>query len=583
MRTQAYRTALAGAQAAAAVSSRREAFELYRRAVANVPDGLEPAELAALYQGYLGAAHDVDDVAVASEVAPLVRRYHLEAGMALEAATDLVTQAAAARRDLVGMDHKRRLLHQAQAELAALPPSPDRAAGEADILSMLGAFEVEAGRLDAAEEHLREARRLALVSSEPDTTGVDYLLAEVDILLGDVRPAFGRMLDLARNARAARNETAGVGVYRWAAVSAVRMMEHETAHLGVEEGLRYAAEIEQSYCRHSLASAAAQLAWAEGRWDDAVDSARIEVVEPGSARGRLGSRDSLGLVAMGRGEVADARALLEPSLGVLRESGEVGLYLGTLWGLAETDLVAGEPEAAFARCEEAMSLTAESGLRPMLVQFVVTGARSALAARRPVDAERWLERVTDRLQGWEAMAGPALDHASGLVRLATGSTGAARAALAAAVTGWDARGRTWEATWARLDLASCLVRMNRHADAVPLLREVETTADRLGSIPLRDRARTMLQRARSRTTVEEPWRPLTVREFEVARLVARGWTNNEIAEELSLAPRTVNAHLEHILGKLGVGRRAEVATWVSGIDGAPAAAGAGPEAVAARR
>jgi DNA-binding CsgD family transcriptional regulator/tetratricopeptide (TPR) repeat protein len=584
MRTQAYRAALAGAQGAAAISSRREAYELYRRAVANVPDGLGPAELAALYEGYLGAALDVDDIAVANEVSPLVRGHHLEAGMALEAAMDLVTMAATARRDLVDVERKRRLVLQAQDELMALEPSPDRHAGESEVHETLGAIELQAGRLDEAEARFREARRLALASSASDTTSVDYLLAEVALLRGDVRPALGRMLDLAREARAERRETMGVGAYRWAAVSAVRMMEHDTAHHAVEEGLRYAAEIEQSYCRHSLASASAQLAWAEGRWDDAVAIGRIEVVEPGSARGRLGSRDSLGLVAMGRGEVADARALLEPSLDVLRASGEVGLFLNTLWGLAETDLVAGEPEAAFRRCEEAVSLAAEPGLRPFLVQFVVTGARAAVAARRPADAERWVERLAERLEGWDAMARPALDHAAGLVRLATGSTGAARSALAAAVTGWDARGRVWEATWARLELATCLVRMNRHADAVPLVRDVEATADRLGSVPLRDRARTLLSRARSRATDDEPWRPLTVRELEVARLVAKGWTNNEIAEELSVAPRTVNAHLEHILGKLGVGRRAEVAAWVSGIDaGGGAGTASGVEAVAGRR
>ena len=45
LRAEAYRTALEGARAASAVSSRRESYELYRRAVANAPADLPPAEL----------------------------------------------------------------------------------------------------------------------------------------------------------------------------------------------------------------------------------------------------------------------------------------------------------------------------------------------------------------------------------------------------------------------------------------------------------------------------------------------------------------------------------------------------------
>jgi DNA-binding CsgD family transcriptional regulator len=58
---------------------------------------------------------------------------------------------------------------------------------------------------------------------------------------------------------------------------------------------------------------------------------------------------------------------------------------------------------------------------------------------------------------------------------------------------------------------------------------------------------------------------LTAREFEVARLIADGMTNAEIAGELSIAAKTASAHVEHILAKLGVSRRAEIASWVASI------------------
>ncbi|MFI5893565.1 helix-turn-helix transcriptional regulator [Actinoplanes sp. NPDC051513] len=57
---------------------------------------------------------------------------------------------------------------------------------------------------------------------------------------------------------------------------------------------------------------------------------------------------------------------------------------------------------------------------------------------------------------------------------------------------------------------------------------------------------------------------LSARELEVARLVAAGMTNREIAAELTIAPKTAAAHVEHIRAKLGVSRRAQIATWVAG-------------------
>jgi non-specific serine/threonine protein kinase len=47
----------------------------------------------------------------------------------------------------------------------------------------------------------------------------------------------------------------------------------------------------------------------------------------------------------------------------------------------------------------------------------------------------------------------------------------------------------------------------------------------------------------------------------VAVLIARGLTNREIATELVLAERTVDAHVHNILGKLELRSRAQVAAW----------------------
>ena len=62
-----------------------------------------------------------------------------------------------------------------------------------------------------------------------------------------------------------------------------------------------------------------------------------------------------------------------------------------------------------------------------------------------------------------------------------GSTGVARTCLETAVAGWDERGRVWEASWARLDLAAAQARSNRYAAAVALAGQVRETASRLPS------------------------------------------------------------------------------------------------------
>ena len=57
--------------------------------------------------------------------------------------------------------------------------------------------------------------------------------------------------------------------------------------------------------------------------------------------------------------------------------------------------------------------------------------------------------------------------------------------------------------------------------------------------------------------------PLTPRELQVARLIAGGRSNKEIAAELVISQRTAESHVEHILTKLGFTSRAQVAAWVA--------------------
>jgi len=57
-------------------------------------------------------------------------------------------------------------------------------------------------------------------------------------------------------------------------------------------------------------------------------------------------------------------------------------------------------------------------------------------------------------------------------------------------------------------------------------------------------------------------RVLTPREIEIARLVAQGKRNSEIARVLALSELTVETHLKHIFSKLHVRSRTELARWM---------------------
>ena len=55
--------------------------------------------------------------------------------------------------------------------------------------------------------------------------------------------------------------------------------------------------------------------------------------------------------------------------------------------------------------------------------------------------------------------------------------------------------------------------------------------------------------------------PLTERELEVLRLMAKGWSNRQIAKQLFISEGTVKNHVTNIYAKLGVHSRAEAVAW----------------------
>jgi len=567
LRTQAFRAALAGAQEAARLSSHREAFELYRRAVANLPSEVDAGQRAELFEAYSEEAAAIEEEQIAEDAARNAREDYLATGRPLDAARVMATLAALARRQAKPIPERIEPLRVGLAELAALPPTREREQVRSLMLVAQSVMQLDALRTEDARASALEARAVAGAAGDAGTViDASYRLASVEVVTGRVDEGLAAIAAAALEARDAGYEDVSVTAYRDAALMGLRVMDYVRTEDWLDEGLRYADAVEQSHCGHVMGATRAVVAWARGRWSEAVHRAEQAIADAGGGpRAAILARCALGYVALGRGNTEAARAAFAEALELGRPSGALDLTLPALWGLAEASLAAGDHVWAATQCAEALDLGHEAGELALMVPFVVTGTRANLAAVKPGEAARWLAAVGRYLAAIPSVARPALDHSMGLIRLAGGSTTAAREALEAAIRGWDGRERIWEASWARLDLAGCLMRANRFAAAASILSDVQVTAARLQSRPLAARADELGRVARARGALDEPWHPLTAREFEVARLIAAGMTNAEIADQLSIAPKTASAHVEHILAKLGMTRRAEIATWTANV------------------
>jgi DNA-binding CsgD family transcriptional regulator/tetratricopeptide (TPR) repeat protein len=220
-----------------------------------------------------------------------------------------------------------------------------------------------------------------------------------------------------------------------------------------------------------------------------------------------------------------------------------------------------QPTDARLDVERALTDAVESGCRRC--GFEVT-ARAAEVLARLGD----VDRARGLLESWAPDPGNGnralhwwAGQARATVLTAQGDLGPAEAAWTATVAEADRCGMVLEALWARLDLAAVLTATDR-GRAGALLREVGAQAAAIG-------ARTELQAAEHglRGLGVRTWRrgsaaepaALTDREREIARRVAAGASNAEIAAALFLSRKTVERHVSNILARYGVRNRAELA------------------------
>jgi DNA-binding CsgD family transcriptional regulator len=106
-----------------------------------------------------------------------------------------------------------------------------------------------------------------------------------------------------------------------------------------------------------------------------------------------------------------------------------------------------------------------------------------------------------------------------------------------------------------------LRRERRRTDARVQLRAALETFERLRAEPWAERARAELRASGETARKRDPstLSQLTPQERQVAQLVSEGLSNKEVAAQLFLSPRTIDAHLRRVFAKLGVTSRTQLA------------------------
>jgi DNA-binding CsgD family transcriptional regulator len=126
----------------------------------------------------------------------------------------------------------------------------------------------------------------------------------------------------------------------------------------------------------------------------------------------------------------------------------------------------------------------------------------------------------------------------------------------------DDKSRAFERARTELLYGEWLRRSRRRTDARAQLTSALQVFEELGAAPWAARARTELSAAGAsvaRAAVSDVLASLTPQELQISQLAAQGMSNNDIAAQLFLSPRTVAYHLYKAYPKLGITSRSELA------------------------
>ena len=412
-------------------------------------------------------------------------------------------------------------------------------------------------RLDQALEPSREALALA------EAAGDEYVLAvtltrtaELEVVLGlaeDPVAHFQRALDLDARVRI-KPEWAAPTLLACCLIQAGRIDEAvpllrgqygRTLEEGDEDG------------RAFLCLPLAEREWMAGRWERAAGYARegLELAEQVGARVLYGALlPTLALIEASRGDVEAARAHAIEGLVLCRSIGEhaYAVYSSQVLGFLELSL---GNAAAAEKCLTGYSV--ERGIEGYKRISFIGDRIEALVQlgelETAAELAEELERRGDALHRRSLLA--IAGRCRGLLAGARNDPGLATDALEKAIDDFRTLNLPFEHARTLLVLGVTQRRAKGKRPAREALEEALGLFESLGAPLWAEKARGELARIGGRRTAGG----LTPTERRVAELVASGLSNKQVAAELFVSVRAVEANLTRVYAKLGIRSRTELA------------------------
>jgi ATP/maltotriose-dependent transcriptional regulator MalT len=287
-------------------------------------------------------------------------------------------------------------------------------------------------------------------------------------------------------------------------------------------------------------------------------------------------------IAAAQGQLREASQLAHDSIGAM---GRIDHHWGiarALLGLADLARLRGDPRDAHVQYQEALPILREIDARPQIARCLAGLGRAALdvddlaGARQYLAESIGLSRSTGSRIGMtralEAFAALAIreKEPDRVVRLTAAASALRDAAGLPALHGArldrylaPARDKLSPADIGRLWAQG--LALNTDAAVTVALNAPSLDAPSLGAPALSGAPQDVpVPATLPATPPDGPPGALTSREREVVALIARGYSNKAIADELVISPATAARHVANILAKLGFTSRTQVAWWAAG-------------------